>query len=64
MLRCVNLLEEFEEGEIVFDGDPIGYRSGLDGRRQRLPERTIAAARSSLGIVFQSFDLSALDGAP
>src|SRR6516164_6757667 len=41
LLRCIDLLEEFEEGEIVFDGDPIGYRGGLSGRRQRLPERTI-----------------------
>jgi ABC-type polar amino acid transport system ATPase subunit len=57
MLRCINLLEEFEEGEIVFDGDPIGYRRGPDGRRQRFPERTSAAARSNIGIVFQSFNL-------
>src|SRR5215472_9396824 len=57
MLRCINLLEDFEEGEIVFSGDPIGYRSGLGGQRQRLPERTIAAARSNIGIVFQSFNL-------
>jgi ABC-type polar amino acid transport system ATPase subunit len=56
MLRCINLLEEFEEGEIVFDGDPIGYRAGPGGRH-RLPERTIAATRSNIGIVFQSFNL-------
>jgi polar amino acid transport system ATP-binding protein len=57
LLRCINLLEEFEGGEIVFDGDPIGYRGGPDGSRHRLPERAIAASRSQIGIVFQSFNL-------
>jgi polar amino acid transport system ATP-binding protein len=56
MLRCINLLEEFEDGEIIFDGEPIGYRVS-DGRRRRLPERDIAASRSNIGIVFQSFNL-------
>ena len=57
MLRCINLLEEFEDGEIIFDGEPIGYRVGPDRRRRRLPERNIAASRSNIGIVFQSFNL-------
>ena len=57
MLRCINLLEEFEDGEIVFDGEPIGYRRASSGRRRRLPEREIAASRSNIGIVFQSFNL-------
>jgi len=57
MLRCINLLEEFDEGAIVFDGDPIGYLTSPGGRRRRLPERVIAATRSHIGIVFQSFNL-------
>jgi len=57
MLRCINLLEEFDDGEIVFDGQPIGYRRDPGGRRRRLPERDIAASRSNIGIVFQSFNL-------
>jgi polar amino acid transport system ATP-binding protein len=57
MLRCINLLEEFDDGEIVFDRDPIGYRRDPHGRRCRLPERAIAAARANIGIVFQSFNL-------
>ena len=57
MLRCINLLEEFDDGEIVFDGDPIGYRHDPHGPRCRLPERAIAAARANIGIVFQSFNL-------
>ena len=38
LLRCVNLLEEFDGGEILIDGEAIGYR--IDGqRRRRLKDR-------------------------
>jgi ABC-type polar amino acid transport system ATPase subunit len=57
LLRCINLLEEFEEGEILVDGDPIGYRLDQNGRRTRRSEREIAASRSNIGIVFQSYNL-------
>jgi ABC-type polar amino acid transport system ATPase subunit len=55
LLRCMNLLEEFEAGEMLLDGAPIGY--GPAPRRRRLPEREIARARARIGMVFQSFDL-------
>jgi ABC-type polar amino acid transport system ATPase subunit len=57
LLRCMNLLEEFEAGEILVDGDPIGYRVDPAGGRKRRSEREIAQSRSSIGIVFQSFNL-------
>ena len=57
LLRCINLLEEFETGEILVDGDPVGYRMGENGRRTRRTEREIAASRSNIGIVFQSYNL-------
>jgi polar amino acid transport system ATP-binding protein len=57
LLRCINLLEEFEEGEIYVDGDPIGYRIDKQGRRTRRSEREVAASRSNIGIVFQSYNL-------
>jgi polar amino acid transport system ATP-binding protein len=58
LLRCINMLEDYEDGTITVDGMPVGY--ALDpktGRRQRLGERDIAAARESIGIVFQSYNL-------
>jgi polar amino acid transport system ATP-binding protein len=58
LLRCINLLEDYEQGTVTVDGDPIGYR--LDergGQRLRMSEREIAAARESVGIVFQSYNL-------
>jgi polar amino acid transport system ATP-binding protein len=58
LLRCINLLEDYEQGTVMVDGEPVGY--ALDpktGRRQRMPEREIAAARENIGIVFQSYNL-------
>ncbi len=55
-LRCVNLLEEFQEGEIDVDGEPIGYRM-VGKRRRRLSERAVSAQRATIGMVFQQFNL-------
>ncbi|WP_164040973.1 ATP-binding cassette domain-containing protein, partial [Serratia marcescens] len=51
-LRCVNLLEEHDGGEILLDGDPIGYRM-VNGRRRRLSETMVSAQRARIGMVFQ-----------
>ncbi len=57
LLRCINLLEEYETGEIAVDGEVIGYRVDSSGRRVRRAEREVAAMRSTIGMVFQSFNL-------
>lgn len=56
LLRCVNLLEEFQGGDIVLDGETIGY-STAKGRRHRLSDRELSRQRSMTGMVFQSFNL-------
>ena len=56
-LRCVNLLEEHDGGEILLDGDPIGYVRAAGGRRSRLGEAQISAQRARIGMVFQQFNL-------
>ena len=56
LLRCVDLLEEFDAGEIRLDGEPMGYRSE-GGRRVRLKGRELARQRARMGMVFQSFNL-------
>ena len=55
-LRCINLLEEFHQGEIDVDGEPIGYRRE-GSRRKRLSEAAISAQRARIGMVFQQFNL-------
>jgi polar amino acid transport system ATP-binding protein len=57
MLRCINLLEEYEAGEIALDGETVHYRRDAGGRRMRCPEREITAMRAQIGMVFQSFNL-------
>jgi len=56
LLRCVNLLEEFDGGEITLDGTSIGYVN-RNGARRRLGERELARQRAMTGMVFQSFNL-------
>lgn len=56
LLRCVNLLEEFEGGEIVLDGEAIGYRMA-GSRRRRLGDRELSRQRAMTGMVFQAFNL-------
>ncbi len=56
LLRCINLLEEYDSGQIFVGGELIGYRE-QNRRRELLPERVIARQRAHIGMVFQSFNL-------
>ncbi len=53
-LRCINLLEEFHQGEIQVDGERIGY---VEGSHRRLSEAAVSAQRARIGMVFQSYNL-------
>jgi polar amino acid transport system ATP-binding protein len=57
MLRCMNLLEDYQGGEISIDGAVIGYRIDARGRRTAWPEAENAKLREQVGMVFQSFNL-------
>lgn len=56
MLRCINMLEEFQNGTITLEGEELGYKT-VNGKRSRLPERQIAKQRLHTGMVFQQFNL-------
>jgi polar amino acid transport system ATP-binding protein len=58
MLRCLNFLEEFQEGHIAIDGTAVGYVE-KGGRRLRQPEARVARQRADVGMVFQNFNLFA-----
>src|ERR1700744_300524 len=64
MLRCINMLEDFEGGSIRIDGEEIGYETS-GGNRNRKKESEIARQRALTGMAFQQFNLfphmSALD---
>ncbi|HUC63702.1 MAG TPA: amino acid ABC transporter ATP-binding protein [Alphaproteobacteria bacterium] len=57
MLRCFNFLEEYDDGEIHFDGALVGYRKLPNGKRVRQSERRIAEMRAHMSMVFQHFHL-------
>lgn len=56
MLRCINLLEQFQKGSIILDGKEIGYLEE-NGKRKWQSERVIAQQRMQTGMVFQQFNL-------
>ncbi len=57
LLRCINFVEEYEEGEIWVDGALVGKRRRADGRLVRESERRINIMRANIGIIFQNFNL-------
>jgi polar amino acid transport system ATP-binding protein len=56
LLRCINRLEEYQEGTVDFMGQCMGYEIHR-GRRRLLPESVVTKRRAKLGMVFQSFNL-------
>jgi polar amino acid transport system ATP-binding protein len=49
MLRCINMLEDFQGGSIRIDGQEIGYETS-NGVRRRKKERDIARQRALTGM--------------
>lgn len=56
-LRCINFLEEFNEGTIEVDGQTVGYVADASGNRRRRPEKENELLRTRVGMVFQHFNL-------
>src|SRR3990167_5801790 len=59
-IRCINLLEDIQAGQIRVNGRAMGYRERPDGRLVRDSERNIARQRRDIGMVFDE-PTSALD---
>lgn len=49
LVRCMNYLEVPTQGEVIFDGQPLGEMS----------EKELRKARQSMGMIFQQFNLLA-----
>ena len=56
-LRCVNLLETPDEGEIAVAGEAIAMKRGKSGSLVPADRRQVDRIRSELGMVFQGFNL-------
>jgi polar amino acid transport system ATP-binding protein len=55
-LRCLNMLEQLDEGQVYLDGELLGYREHR-GRLRELSNRVEARQRQQIGMVFQQFNL-------
>ena len=56
-LRCINLLETPDSGEVKLGDEVIRMRKGRDGKAGPADRRQVDRIRSRLGMVFQSFNL-------
>lgn len=56
-LRCINLLENPDEGKVYLHGELIRMRRDRHGRREPENVRDVERIRSRLAMVFQSFNL-------
>ena len=56
MLRCANLLEHAQSGEIIIEGEAVQWQSSGDERRPASQQQVIDI-RTHLAMVFQQFNL-------
>ncbi|GAA4160599.1 DUF2817 domain-containing protein [Shinella granuli] len=56
-LRCINLLEQPNDGRIVIDGEEIRMKKAADGSAVPADMRQVERIRSRVGMVFQNFNL-------
>jgi polar amino acid transport system ATP-binding protein len=56
LLRCCNLLEDSQQGEILFKGEPVHWAGTGHGRRPG-DAKQVLRIRTNLSMVFQSFNL-------
>ena len=56
LLRCCNLLEDSQQGEILFSGEPVVWRGSGD-HRYPADRAQVTRIRTNLSMVFQSFNL-------
>jgi octopine/nopaline transport system ATP-binding protein len=56
-LRCINLLEQPNDGRIVIDGEEIRMKKTADGSAAPADMRQVERIRSRVGMVFQNFNL-------
>ncbi len=55
-LRCINHLEKIDGGELLIDGELVGYRQS-GNRLYELKDREVCSKRAQIGMVFQRFNL-------
>ena len=57
LLRCINLLENPSQGQIVVGDEALGLKAGKDGNLIAADRKQLEQMRSRIGFVFQGFNL-------
>ena len=57
LLRCINFLETYDAGEVLVNGELVGYERQYDGSLRRASAARVRESRQDLGMVFQQFNL-------
>lgn len=58
LLRCINHLEKHDAGQLLVEGQLVGYEA-RNGKLYERSDRQICAERAQIGMVFQRFNLFA-----
>jgi polar amino acid transport system ATP-binding protein len=56
LLRCCNLLEDSQQGEVLFKGEPVHWK-GTGMARHPADSKQVLRIRTNLSMVFQQFNL-------
>ncbi len=56
LLRCANLLEDSQQGEVIFCGENVHWKGSGQGRRPA-DAKQVTRIRTNLSMVFQQFNL-------
>jgi polar amino acid transport system ATP-binding protein len=56
LLRCCNLLEDSQDGDVIFEGEPVQWK-GSGQVRQPADRAQVTRIRTNLSMVFQQFNL-------
>jgi polar amino acid transport system ATP-binding protein len=56
LLRCANLLEDSQQGDILFKGEPVKWK-GVGDNRRPADGKQVLRIRTNLSMVFQQFNL-------
>ncbi len=56
LLRCCNLLEDSQQGDVIFEGEAVRWK-GEGLRRQPADRAQVTRIRTNLSMVFQQFNL-------
>ena len=56
LLRCCNLLEDSQQGQVIFKGEPVIWK-GKDHNRRPADPKQVLRIRTNLSMVFQQFNL-------